>query len=216
MAFSYNPINKSTASNQDPALRGEYGGGGQPKGTPGFVSQGFGDAAGFIQQGSQVAEGDIRSAFEDLYRHKASGIAGGFGEQQRRLGAEGASQGLSADFAKRMLFEGQARAQSDIGGARGEALGQMGLELAGLHKGTGTELATLKREETDTVLEAYLQSKARKAARKASKMRFLSSILSTVGQAASTIATSGASSSYGGGQNAIAQGYGEPTPGTGF
>jgi hypothetical protein len=201
--FDYQALNKSNAANKDPKLAGNYGGGGQPKGTPDFVSQGFNETAGFIEKGSQMAEGDIRSAFEDLYRHKASGIAGGFGDQQRRIGAEASSQGLSPDFAKRMQFEGQARTHSAIGEARGGALGEMGLELAGLHKGTGTELALLKRDETDSLMENYLQSKSRKASRKASKMRFLASVFSTIGQAAGAAAGASAGGASGG-QNAIA------------
>lgn len=203
--FDYNPINQS--QDQNPANRGYYGGGGQPKGTPSFVSKGYDEAADYIQQGSTIAEADLRQAFEDLFRHRASSLVAGQGEFKRRVGAEGASQGLSADLVRRGNFAGDARVRGEIGAARAESSSGLGFDLATLHKGTATELATLKGEETGSVMENFLQSRARKTARKAAKAKLLSSAFGLLGQTAQAAATFGA----GGGAGAPPQsGGGSP------
>lgn len=123
----------------------------------------YGQAANYLLQGSQGAQGEIMKGFESLYRHRAEGIAGAQQEFSNRLGGETAAQGLSPELARRMQFAGQQQAQAQIGSAYGEADAGMHNQLAELMKGTGVELANLKRDQISQILNAYLAKKARKA-----------------------------------------------------
>lgn len=193
----FQATNESNASRQDPKLRGEYGGAGQPKGTPGFVSDSFQKAGDYITAGSAMAEGDIKAAYADLYRHRAAGLVAGSNEERMRLSADAASQGLSPELARRISYAGEAKTIGAIGAARGETGAALGFDLAGLHKGTATELATLTREEGSTLMENYLQSKARKAARSAAKKRFVMDLIGVAARGASAVASGGASEAAG-------------------
>lgn len=130
-------------------------------GTPSILKGQFPQTANYILQGSQGAANEIMRGFHDQYRHKAEGIAAGNSEYQDRLSGETASQGFSPELVRRMLVGSNRNTQAQIGSAFGDSEGAMHEQLAELLKGTGSELAGLKRDQIALIMQAYLAKKAR-------------------------------------------------------
>lgn len=163
--------------------------GGPAANIPGFPAgiqnaNGFGAAAQSILTGSAGAQQSLIDAYRSQYQQRAEGIASAQGENADRLGAQSASQGISPDLVQRMLLGSNAQTQRDIGAARGDSDLNLGMSISELMKGTGTELAGLKLNEIQTLLQAYLASKARSAANKSAGIQALGSAAGLAGQAA--------------------------------
>lgn len=146
---------------------------GVPKAAMGMFPQ----AAGYLLQGSERAAASGVRGFEAGYRARAQGVAAGFNEQQNRVGGEVASQGYSPDLVRRMLFGQEAQTQAQIGTARAEADQGQHQFLAELQKNTGVELAGLKRDQINVLIQAYLAKKARTAGTQAGALQLAGSAL---------------------------------------
>lgn len=132
---------------------GLFGGGGSHG--PGMgtqIHQGIRDARGYVQQGTAQAADFLRQGYEDLFRSRAEGMIGGFGEMSSRVGAQTASQGLSLDVVQRMLFAPGQELQAQLGAAQGESASGLSFDLAKLFKGHGSEMAGLSEEELQLML----------------------------------------------------------------
>lgn len=154
-------------------------------GVPGGIqnANGFGAAAQSILTGSQGAQEALINAYRSQYQQRAEGIAGAQGERADQLGATESAQGMSPDLIQRMLLGSGAQTQRDIGAARGEGDLNLGTSLAELFKGTGTELAGLKMNEIQQLIQAYVASKSRAAAGKAATMQMIGAAAGAAGQA---------------------------------
>lgn len=161
--FGYTPITGNAAPQ------------GFPSGLQG--AGGYAAAAGSILHGTQMAEDELRRSAEAMFRHRATGIVQGYGGYQQRLGAESAAQGLSPEAVRLQTMGGQPMIQSQIGEAQAGADAELHQLLAQLFKGTGTELAGLKLNELQTLLQSYWQRKGMKAANTANMFNLAGSAL---------------------------------------
>lgn len=155
-------------------------------GVPGGIQNqhGYPAAAQAILTGSAGAQQSLIEAYRAQYQQRAEGIASAQGEMTDRLGAQGSSQGFSNDIIQRMLLGSNAQTQRDIGAARGEGEKDFGIALAELLKGTGGEIASLKMHELQQVIQAYVASKARSAAKKTAGIAAIGGAVGLAGQAA--------------------------------
>jgi len=124
------------------------------------ITRGFDTAEGYLRQGTSTAADYLRQGYEDLFRSRAQGMIGGFGEAQSRYGAQAASQGLSPDVVQRMMFAPGQELQANLGGLQGEASSGLAFDLAKLFKGTGSELAGLTQEEVAMKLNKQIAKNA--------------------------------------------------------
>lgn len=177
------------------------------KGFPTKLLPLWGQTADFITAGSAGAGEALRQGYEDQFRVRAGGAQAASQMQARRLAAEGSAQGISGDVLRRLTMGGNLGLQRSVGDALGETRGGYANDLASLRKGTGGELANLNHSMTSTLLEAYMQSAARKLARKGAKQAFVGSILGTVGKIPQMFA--------GGGMGGGAQAAGSSAAGSG-
>jgi hypothetical protein len=152
-------------------------------GFPNFLKGAFPQTAGYISQGSNMAQQSMLRGFEEMYRHKAQGIAAGQSEMNNRMGGEVASQQMNPDLVRRMLLGGNAQAQAGIGSAYGESKAGYYDALAGLQKNTATEFAQLKQQQIQMLLQAYLAKQARKAGSQAGLTALGGSALGAAGMA---------------------------------
>lgn len=113
-----------------------------------------------VALGTATAADYLRRGYEDLFRSRAQGMIGGFGEAQSRYGAQAASQGLSPDVLQRMMFAPGQELQANLGQAQGEASSGLSFDLAKLYKGTGSEFAGLTEEELALKLNKQIAKNA--------------------------------------------------------
>jgi len=138
-------------------MGGGGGGGGDRRNR---IHEGFDVARGYVNRGTATASDYLRQGYEDLFRSRAQGMIGGFGEAQSRYGAQAASQGLSPDVVQRMMFAPGQELQANLGQAQGEAGSGLAFDLAKLFKGTGSELAGLTQEELNLWLNKKIAKNA--------------------------------------------------------
>lgn len=146
-------------------------------GFPTGFEQAFGQTAGYIGQGSQMAADAINRGYQDAFGQKAAAFAGGQDERRRRLGAEYGAQGLSPEMVRRQLFALEPHERAQLGADLGQLGLSKNLDLAQLYKGTGSELAGFTQDELAMLLEGSNAAKARAAARKAGHNGLLGSVL---------------------------------------
>lgn len=154
---------------------------GIPEGAKGSHTQ----AASYLLQGAQGAEQNLIKSYEMAYRGQAQGMAAAQREMDDRMGGEVASQGYSPDMVRRMIAPGKAQTQAQIGAAYGQSQAGLYQELAELTKGLGVELADLKGEQLQFIMQAYLAKKARKAAQDSAWMGLAGGVAGAIGQGAS-------------------------------
>ena len=133
---------------------------------PNRLGQGYNQAANYILGGSQGAQEQLRQQYESMLRSRSGGIGSAFGQAMQRGGAGLAGQGVSPQL-QQLLMGGQ---KSNLLASFGEGVGADEADyhssLAGLIKGTGTELAGLKTKELSDALN-YIVGKASADASKA-------------------------------------------------
>lgn len=117
--------------------------------------------------GSSEAERNLRLGYGASLAKRLGGIAGAQDEYERELGYAGSTQGLSSGLAQRMALERRAAMIAGAGNAIAGADEEHYGALAELAKGTGTELAGIKRDEINLTFQAYLARKAMKAGNRA-------------------------------------------------
>lgn len=166
----------------DTNIFGGGGSGGMGKGTR--IKQGIGEARDYLNAGTASAADYLRQGYEDLFRSRAEGMIGGFGEMQSRVGAQTASQGLSPDVVQRMMFAPGQELQANLGSAQGEASSGLAFDLARLYKGTAGEMAGL----SETELELWLKKQLSKDSADAQSTAGLIGGGATLGAAAITVA----------------------------
>jgi len=154
---------------------------GIPEGAKGAFPQ----AAGYLLQGAQQGQQNLIKSYEAAYRGQAQGFAAGQRETNDRMGGEVAAQGYSPDLVRRMLVGGQQDTQAKIGSAYGQNQAGLHQELATLLQGVGVDLAHLKEDQLNFIMQAYIAKKARKAAESAGWMNFAGSAIGAAGQGAS-------------------------------
>lgn len=136
-----------------------------PQGLPaGFQGDnGFAAIARYALRGSADAENHLRDAYGAAFARRLGGIASGQNEVERGVGYDTNAQGGSSALGMRGAVERRARAIQDVGMAGAESAYGLNNDLATLAKGTGTELAGVKRDELNLTFQAYLARKALKA-----------------------------------------------------
>lgn len=160
--YSEKPAKPSTPAH--PVGGAVYGGGfgyaplnDWPSGFPAGLSgpNAYPAAANFLLEGSGQAQKTIRQGYEDAYVSRIQGIAGAQNEMNSRMGAEAAAGGYSPDLIRKMMFSSNAGSLANIGAAKSEFAIPEANTLSQLQLGTGTELAGLKKNEIDAIIQAY-------------------------------------------------------------
>lgn len=141
--------------------------GGTPTSKANWIKEGYAPAFGEIRGGTAAASDLLRRGYEAQFRGAAEGAVGGFDEMSSRIGAEGASNGLSPDVLQRLLYSSGMDLQSHLGELRGASEFGLDTDLAELLKGTGTELAGLTRDQLATMANYMAALKGAKATERA-------------------------------------------------
>jgi len=152
-------------------------------GIPEAAKGAFPQAAGYLLQGAQQGQQNLIKSYEAAYRGQAQGFAAGQREMNDRMGGEVASQGYSPDLVRRMLYGGQQDTQAKIGAAYGQNQAGLHQELATLLQGVGVDLAHLKEDQLNFIMQAYLAKKARKASEGAGLLNFAGGLAGAGAQA---------------------------------
>ncbi len=106
----------------------------------------------YITKGTGLAQQNLMQAYRSAYAARAAGVAGSYGLQMDQLASEMAGQGLSGDLVRRMSAQQRGSSLQQLGQAKGEAAAGYYDQMAGLMKGTGTELAAAKQAEIEQLL----------------------------------------------------------------
>ena len=106
----------------------------------------------YITKGTGLAQQNLMQAYRSAYAARAAGIAGSYGLQMDQLSSEMAGQGLSGDLVRRMSAQQRGASMQQLGQAKGDAAAGYYDQMAGLMKGTGTELAAAKQAEIEQLL----------------------------------------------------------------
>jgi len=106
----------------------------------------------YITKGTGLAQQNLMQAYRQAYAARAAGIAGSYGLQMDQLASDMAGQGLSGDLVRRMSAQQRGASLQQLGQAKGEAAAGYYDQMAGLMKGTGTELAAAKQAEIEQLM----------------------------------------------------------------
>lgn len=149
-------------------------------GVPLPISQGYGQAGQYILRGSVDAEEELRKKYEAMLRSRAGAMGMARAEASKSVGNQLHGAGISPELMG-IVKSGQDESYlSRLGAALGEPEADLHGTLAELFKGTGTELAGLKQNESGSALN-YLVGKAGvDAAGKSSAAEDIASVASLV------------------------------------
>jgi len=131
----------------------------------------------YITKGTGLAQQNLMQAYRQAYAARAAGVAGSYGLQMDQLASDMAGQGLSSDLVRRMSAQQRGASLQQLGQAKGEAAAGYYDQMAGLMKGTGTELAAAKQAEIEQLMAPIIAKYTADANVKASRAQGFGSAL---------------------------------------